>query len=125
MGDLFRHIHSLEVEREESSAATHIEVAARCSNPPGLAWEVAQAVALVPQWFPARAMAPGASAVWLAPLEPDTLLAQMVGFSLQERGDRLPGLGLPTLKEWQKVERRQRLALADHPQVASLVAGRG
>lgn len=125
MGALFHRAHPLEVGREESWAALVHTGAARCSSQPGLAWGVAQAAALVPQWFPARAMAPGASAAWAAPLEPDTLLARMGGFSLLEREDRPPGPGLPTLNEWQEMEWQQHMVLADHSQVASLVAGRG
>jgi hypothetical protein len=48
----------------------------------------------------------------------------MVGFSPLEKEDRPLGLGLPTLKEWQGVERQQDLALVEHPQAASLVADR-
>ena len=79
---------------------------------------------LLPPSFPARAMALGASGAWVAPSEPDVPLAQVVGFSLLEPEDRLPGLGPPTLKEWQRMEWQQGAIPVDHPQVARLVAGR-
>jgi flagellar hook assembly protein FlgD len=69
-------------------------------------------------------MALGESAVQIAPLESDTLLAQMVGFSQVEKEGKLLVLGLPTLEEWQGAERQQGLALVGQPQVASFVADR-
>ena len=65
-----------------------------------------------------------ASAAWVATLELDTLLAQMVGFSLLESQSKLPGRGLPTLKERQGVERQQGSAHVDHLPAASFVADR-